>query len=235
MLALVVLGACSGDDDEAATTTSSSPAATSGSEGSRQPDAEPCPDVDVPADARDVEAAEGDVDGDGEPDELRSYRIGATDDWRLHVALGAGGGAQAPIVAFGDGVGVLGGADVDGDGGDEVWVRTGAGASATIIGLVRYDACELAQVTFGAGTPADLPVGGSVGTSAGLECAAGPDADLTAYRTTLVGGEAYEVSATEHALEGTVLVERGTTERTVRAGDVELFRYSSFSCGRLSL
>lgn len=231
---LAALAGCSGDDDEAQTSTTPTPSSTEVPTGS---DAEACPETGLPDGAQADELAEGDVDGDGVTDELRTYRIAATDDWRLQVTLAAGGGAAAPIVAFGDRVGVIGGADVDGDGRDEVWIRTGAGASATIVGLVRFDDCELSQVGFAAGTPADLPVGGSVGASAGLECSASdhPGADLTAYRTTLVGDGEYEVSATEYALEGDALVERGTTADTVHSSDPDFLRYASFRCGPLSL
>lgn len=176
------------------------------------------------------------MDGDGAQDVLRSYRLGA-DEWHLRVELAAGGAEELPIPTFGDGaIVVLGGADVDGDGGDEVWAQTGSGASAAIVGLARLADCTLQRVTFAGGDPVEFPVGGSVGNAAGLECEAhiDPASDLTAYTATNTGEVSYEVTATEYTLEGTVLVKGASEVSTATMGDEAFDRATTFACDDLS-
>jgi hypothetical protein len=98
--------------------------------------------------------------------------------------------------------------------------------------LARLVDCELQRVTFATGGLAELPVGGSVGTSSGLECVAD---GLTAFTATLTEGSTYEVVATHYILDGTSLAERGTESTTVEATDDEFARYTSFGCGDLIL
>ncbi len=130
---------------------------------------------------------------------------------------------------------VLGLADVDGDGRDELWARTGAGASATILGLARRDGCTLERVIGQGGAPVELPVGGSVGSAAGVRCEASvdPEADLTEYELRSNDGEEYEVTATEYALDGATLVRTGTHAGAATSDDLE--RYTGFRCGDLRL
>ena len=213
----------------ASTTTTEAPTSTT-------VEAPVCPAVSVPEGAEDVTEADGDADGDHEADELRSYRVG--EEWHLQVELAADGGADIVIPTFGGAAGVIGGADVDRDGTDEVWARTGSGASATIVGLARLVDCELVRVTFATGEPAELPVGGSVGTASGLTCTSdvAPSADLTAFTATYTEGTTYDVVATTYALEGTTLTEQGTSSFTVDSQDEAAFtNVTSFSCGDLVL
>lgn len=196
-----------------------------------------CAEHPVSEEAADVESETADLDGDGVDDTIRSYRLGEA-EWHLNVALARGGGADLVVATYdGSVVSVLGGADVDGDGADELWARTGQGASATIIGLARLVGCDLVRVTAPGGEPAELPVGGSVGTASGVECdaQADPTADLTTYTATNMGDDRYEVRATEHALDGTMLVDRGTHTSQATIGDSTFGRATSFSCDDLSL
>jgi hypothetical protein len=228
----VLLGGCGGDgDDDAAPTTTTIEATTSTTEATTTTQAPACPAVGVPDGAQEVTELDGDADGDGTDDELRTYRVG-DDEWHLQVELAADGGADLVLPSFGGGVGLIGGADVDGDGAAEVWARTGSGASATIVGLATLVDCQLQRVTFPTGELAELPIGGSVGTASGLECA---DDGLTAYTATFTEGSTYDVTATTYGLDGTALVEQGTDTTTVDATDPEFIRYTSFSCGDLSL
>jgi hypothetical protein len=132
--------------------------------------------------------------------------------------------------------GTVGWADVDGDGSPELWVRTGAGASTALLGLVRYDDdCQPQRVTLD-GQPAELPVGGSVTNAAGVSCGGnGEAADVTAYSATSVDGETYEVAALRLRLEDDDLVEVGVDVLTIEASDPEFPRYASFTCGSLTL
>ncbi len=238
VVAGLLLSACGGnDDDEAEPTTTTAEATTTTTERATTTSATPaCPAVTVPADAQEVTSLDGDLDGDGTADELDSYRLG--EEWHLQVALAGDGGADLVIPSFGSTVGVLGGADVDGDGTDELWARTGSGASATIIGLVRLVDCDLVRVSFADGQPADLPVGGSVGTTSGVECAVADDegtARVMAHLTTLTGESSYDVVTTTYVLDGTTLTATGTATTTVEASDADFPRYTSFSCGDLFL
>lgn len=196
-----------------------------------------CVDHPVSEEAADVQSQTADLDGDGVDDTIRSYRLDEA-EWHLNVALARGGGADLRVTTYDNSVvSVLGGADVDGDGADELWARTGQGASATIIGFARLVGCELVRVTGPGGEPAELPVGGSVGTASGVECDArvDPSADLTTYTATNLGDDRYEVRATEHVLDGTMLVERDTHTSEATIGDSAFGRATSFSCDDLSL
>jgi hypothetical protein len=228
-LAVALLAGC-GDDDATPATTTAEATTTTTEVGTTTTQGPACPPVNVPDTAAEVTEQDGDADGDGTDDELRTYRVG--DEWHLQVELAADGGSDLVLPSFGGGVGLVGGADVDEDGTDEVWARTGSGASATIVGLARLVDCELQRVMFATGELAELPVGGSVGTSSGLECRAGV---VTAFTATLTAGSTYEVVATSYALEGTTLVERGAETTSVEATDDEFARYTSFSCGDLIL
>jgi len=238
LVALVVAAGCrdGGDDSDAAprpprttSTAGSDPTTTS------TPDPS-CGRIAEPPEVTDLATATGDLDGDQQPDELSSYRD-ADGAWHLRVRLQAGGGADLAVPTVGDaGVQVVGGADVDGDGIDELWARTGAGASAAIVGLAQLVDCGLVRTTFAGGEPAEFAVGGTVGTAAGLECRAdGARRVLTSYTATNTGEDRYEVVALDWALDGTTLVSDATTTSTVATTDDLLVRASSFSCGGLVL
>lgn len=238
-LSVLLTAGCS-DDDATTSATTATTAAPSTTRVTRPPStsttAAPCDDAPAEAGTADEVVATADVDGDGQPDDLRSAR--AEDGWHLRVQLHRGGGADLLVETFpGDTVRVLGGADVDGDGAAEVWARTGSGASAAIVGLFRFTDCALARVTLADGGPADFAVGGSVGTVAGLECAARADrtAHLTSYAGSSSDGRTYDVVATEHALEAGVLVERGSATSSVAVSDPAFDRVTRFSCGSLGL
>lgn len=233
-LLAIAVGACGGDDgdDAAPETTTTSEAPTTTTDDTTAPGDPPaCGPVSVPDDAVEVTEADGDVDGDGTDDELRTYLDGV--DWHLQVELAADGGDDVVVPSFGGVVGIIGGADVDGDGTDELWLRTGSGASATIIGLARLVDCDLARVTFAGDQLAELPVGGSVGTTSGLECSS---SGITAYTASLREGTTYDVTGIEYTLDGSVLTESGTSSTTVDALDDAAFvPVSSFRCGDLVL
>lgn len=246
-LGAVLAGACGDDDDgertapssttttaaPATTTTTNAPATTAGPPTSAA--LAPCPAVEASDEAEDVTEVAADVDGDGAADRVRSQRAGG---WFLVVDLARGGGAVAEVAVSPDAsVRVLGGADVDSDGAAEVWARTGAGASTTIVGVLRLRGCVLAQVRFASGDPVELPVGGSVGSAAGVACeATAPDAHLTAYAAMHLDGGRYEVTAIEYALDEVTLRPIGDpTITTATADDPAFARATTLSCGDLVL
>lgn len=247
-LSLLLSAACSDDEPEAgepttttdAPTTTTTEAPTTTTTGptttTAGPLGSPCPDVSIPASAEEITEVSADVDGDGHDDVLRTYRDG--DEWTLQAEVAATGGSQLSIESFGGAVGVVGGSDIDGDGTDEVWARVGSGASAVIMAVADFEDCTLAWVTRADGARAEMPVGGSVGTTSGVECDASidPEADLTTYTAVLVGeGPDYEVTAVEHTLDGSTLVEGASDDAVVSALESEFDRYTSFSCADLSL
>lgn len=234
--AVAALSSGCGDDDPSATTTTTETTTTSTTDAAPTTATAPttttpaCGPVTLADGASEVTEVAGDADGDGSLDRLRTYVSG--DEWHLQVELAAGGGADLVIPTFGGGVGIVGSADVDGDGAEEVWARTGAGASTTILGLARLVECGLVRVTSTTGEPAELPVGGSVGTTSGLECSGG---GLTTFTASLREGTTYDVVATTYALDGTALVPTDETTTVADALDDSFSRYATFSCGDLVL
>lgn len=241
-LAAALMGAGCSDDDpgtvERADITSSTAATTTTNVATTTTTLPPCPAPPAGSSATEPGNGDGtaaDVDGDGAADQLRGTLLG-DDAWRLTVDLARGGAAELELQTFGGPVGLVGGADIDGDGDDEIWARTGAGASTTIVGLFTLDGCDLSQVSFQSGGPVELPVGGSVGTASGVECA--PEGRLLVHSATYVGdggGDRYEVETTSYELEDGVLVEGERSASDIAASDVEFLRYTTFRCEDLSL
>lgn len=236
-LAALVAPSCADGDPttvERAEVTSTTTSTTSTTERATSATAEPCPAVTLP-EGEDAGSARGDVDGDGVPDQVQATRSDGT--WQLAAALGRGGGAVLELELFGGPVGLIGTSDVDHDGGEEVWARTGAGAATTIVGLFAVEGCELRWVTLPDDARAELPVGGTVGTTSGVECPAdGPD--LLVHTATYLGDAnqgRYAVTTVAYDLDGASLVERERSTVEVSAQDPQFPRYTSFRCGDLVL
>jgi hypothetical protein len=246
-LALITATACSSDDaapptTEAPTTTAevtTTAAPTSTTEGEEVPTTTagaPCTEpVAVPDGASALTARTGDVDGDGRDDALRSFLV--DDAWFLQVEVASGYGTELELpTSGGPAVGLVGAADVDGDGAEEIWVRVGSGASTVILGIVRLEACTLERVTLESGQPVELPVGGSVGATAGVECRSEDvDADLTTFAGFHRADTRYDVTATQWALDGGVLSERSSSTTELRAEDPDFTRATTFTCHDLTL
>jgi len=141
LCAVFAVGCRSSDDgtlrgdlpDAASTSTSGATSTTSTTE----PPA--CKEVFEPT----GEPVVADVDGDGKDDRVHLAVPGPRDgagDAQLVVALGAGGGATTSIPVDPVAPPVLvGAAPLEADGPDGLWVRVGAGASTTILGLFHLD------------------------------------------------------------------------------------------------
>jgi hypothetical protein len=117
-----------------------------------------------------------------------------------------------------------------------LWVRVGAGAASTIVGLYHLDGCGLAEVTFENGDPVQLPIGGTVGTVTGAECASGIDteADLLVRQATLLTNQRYEVVTTEYRWEDGVLTLSPVSAPAVTQTD-DPEAIAGFECGDLQL
>jgi hypothetical protein len=248
LLVAVALAACSLGEDSPALDGEIPPGVTTTTETSTtRPNTTTtraaCPDVELATSEAGTAERPVDADGDGEVDVAQSF---PNDDGTISlvVDLAAGGGARE-VLASDDGfpTALLGGADVDGDRGDELWLRVGSGAATLILGLYRLDGCDLEVVTYPNGDPVELPIGGSVANVAGAECASGresvfdEEADLVVYEGRLVPGGAadeYEVTTTEYRLEDDVLTPSPDGPHT-ETSHPDLGVVAGFQCGDLAV
>jgi hypothetical protein len=240
------LVACGDDDDDVSSgeTTSSAPeSSTSTTEGSTTTAA---PTTEAPTSSPPTSAADcigtaegataessamGDVDGDGAPDTLEVVHDGAG-TWHLQVTLASGGSSYTQLPS--DGVGgmeMIGAADVDSDGKEEIFVQTGSGASTAIIGLFTVQGgCDIERITLD-GNPAEFPVGATVGNISGLQCSNVPEArSIIAFSGTSADGQTYAVTNSELELSGTTLTEVASGTGQAGYGDELHTAASTFHC-----
>lgn len=213
--------------EDPTTSTSSTTAVPEGGAGACAVSEGPIP----PAGAADVSEVSADVDGDGAPDRVVAYRE-SDGNRRVAVELAAGGTAAVDASESSiDGpapLSVLGGVDLGGDG-QTVLAITSAGASVVVVGLFQFVECALARVSFEAGQPAELPVGGGVTHGDGLACT---DESLVVLSATSADGETFTATETTYQVDGNTLVELGAESATLTRGgdDAELERYSTIDC-----
>lgn len=146
------------------TTTHAAPATTAAPQG--------CPNIAVGQDDVTESQVWYDGDGDGVSDILMTYRDNEA-NWNLQVHFSSGGGAQVALaVAAQDWVEPLGGFDINGDGKDEAFVRTGGGASSTTVSLFStWTDCVLEPIVFAAtGNFYTVTMGFSIGSPSGAFC-----------------------------------------------------------------
>jgi hypothetical protein len=105
------------------------------------------------------------------------------------------------------------------------------------VGLFAFEDCALTAVTLATGGNAEFPIGGSVGTTAGLECGSivDPEAHLVVYSASNVAGDEYEVTATKYRLEGGVLTASSSDPEVGNVQDPDFERIARFHCGDLVL
>lgn len=177
-----------------------------------------------------VSVAIVDADGDDLDDDVTVYPSGDPEPWLLHIEWGAGGQSAAVVTPASPdaGVEVLGGHDVDGDGDQEIFVRVGQGASASLVGLYEILGCTPERVRNG-GSPAVFPVGASVGNQSGLACFSDL---LVSYEGQTPDAETYEWAALHHALSGADLsvVDSETGTYTRPQDDGEIAALSNLDC-----
>ena len=135
--------------------------------------------ADLPAEAEYVQAATGDLTGDGQPDELITYALdfGDAPIFYLRIATASGYIAERELEAAVDLYPVmpLGAASLGGDR-EVAFVLEGSGASGFGVSLFALhdwddDPCALLPVTIADHTvPRMFPIGGTVGQSSGLGC-----------------------------------------------------------------
>jgi hypothetical protein len=117
---------------------------------------------------------------------------------------------------------VMGRTDLDADGVDELFVKTGSGAATDIVGVFRVEDCQAVQATSG-GSPAEFPVGATVRNISGLHA---EDGTLVVYSGTSADGQQFDVTWRTLRLDGDVLTEVGSDRGTAQPGD-ELFTTAS--------
>ena len=213
LIPVLLLPACSGDEEGVSRPGSVTPApeparasaSASPDEGVDSTAPAPTP---TPQGARSPVAAaplrpavQGDVDGDGEPDEVQ---VGA----QLRVVLSASGRTiSSPIEADTSPV-ASGVEDVDRDGRGEVFVRTAQGSSTTFLTPYRYDGARLAPLTVD-GQAVRLGIGGSATHGDGFSCT---DAGTLVVRSAQRQDDGtWDVATTTYEVAGSALtvVERG--------------------------
>lgn len=174
----------------------SSPTPTRGPAG---PSASPRVTAASPA-GRVVPAAQGDVDGDGEADEI------AYEGAQAVVTLSGGGVVRASTAADidADPPQTAGVEDLDRDGRAEVFVKVGQGASTGFLLVLRYDGARLRALEQG-GRPRLLAYGGSVGQGDGFSCTAA--GRLVVRQAVRQADDSYAVSAEALAVHGAALVQ----------------------------
>ena len=152
-------------------------------------------------------AAQGDVDGDGEPDEI-TY-----DGSEAVVALSGGGVLRAGVeadIAPEDPV-TAGVEDLDRDGRAEVFVKVGQGASTGFLLVLRHDGTRLAALQRD-GAPLLLAYGGSATHGDGFSCT---DAGTLLVRSASSDdGKAYGLQTVTYRVRGDAVVETGRTSAT---------------------
>ena len=177
---------------------------------------EPSAPASSPAAPAPQAAAQGDVDGDGEPDEITYEGSEAV------VTLSGGGVLRAsteadiapepPVTA--------GVEDLDRDGRAEVFVKVGQGASTGFLLALRYDGVRLAALRAD-GKPLLLAFGGSATHGDGFGCTEA--GTLLVRSASSEDGEAYALQTVTYRVSEGALVETGRTTGTgTSAADPEV-------------
>ncbi len=190
----------------------------------------------VPASAMEVTTVPVNVDGDNLADLMTVYRVEET--WGLRIDVGVGGAVvEAILDVFAlDPVAAIGGFDIEGDGSDELFVKVGSGAYATLIQLFDFKDCTITPITLDTiddandGVTAIFGVGASIGTVSALTCDGTQLWTLDANLSD--DGTFYEVMEVPYTLSGSVLTQ-GFGDGAIVSADESLGPL--FSCGDLTL
>ena len=174
--------------------------------------------------ARRIPAREGDVDGDGTADSIRSRGS------LLSIELsGSGKTITAPVHKDGPGdAGLLGTDDVDRDGFAEVFLETGSGASTTFATPYRFDGTVLRELQLDGG-PARLVIGGSVTHGDGFTCL--PSGRLEVRSADSPDGAEFTVHVDDYKLVGAQLVLQKSSSSHAKQGDPAVESSYEVHCG----
>lgn len=144
--------------------------------GSAEAPSDPCEPG--PASGEVVSSAAVDLGGDGDgptagaDDTLQVLRL-SDGEWRLRIERAGAPAIEGALEVdpLGEGVAAaIGGADIDGDGTDELFSIVGTGGELLVVAVHVVVGCELLPVALG-GEPVAFPVGADTTTAASLSCA----------------------------------------------------------------
>lgn len=220
----------SSSSESAVSTSSSEPTSTSADPSTTAPAA--CPTPELPA-GNSTAPMSVDLDADGAAD--TAYMVSGPAGWQLVVELGGGGAGGGAVVSALVGTNdfdepeVLGGADLDGDGIDELAVLVANGAYVGLVSFVRVRECSAIQLAFEDDSPAIFASGASAGGGEALVC--NGDGTLDRYFFSWLPGDddetvEYEAGFQPFRIEGDVVISlpgdgAGLTEDEI--ADIDLF------------
>lgn len=226
LVLVLLLAACSGGSGSPAATSAPLPTLPSEAPTTAAPSATPTTPTPTPSASPTAHgpAAEGDVDGDGEADSVR------TSSSLLKVDLSASDRTvTAPIHSEDPGdAGLLGSYDVDRDGHAEVFLETAHGASTTFATPYRYDGSALHELQLDGG-PARLGIGGSVTHGDGFRCL--PSGRLEVRSADSQDGERFTVHIDTYRLTTTQLVLVSSSTVQAKQGDPAVEQSYVAGCG----
>jgi hypothetical protein len=133
-------------------------------------------------------------------------------------------------------VGVIGGYDVNGDGREELFVNTGAGAYTLWVDVYEFEpsACELVRLAApGDSRPPQFAVGASVSNGLGLACDDGKLISTEFVRANDSPPYTADVLRTSYAIDGTSL--QKLVASTERLPLEQASALATFECGGLEL
>lgn len=154
-------------------------------------------------------AAQGDVDGDGTPDEIAV-------DAGLAVTLSGSGKRVTSAFETDTAPQRAGSEDVDRDGRAEVFLRTGQGSSTTFLTPFRYDGRTFAPLTL-AGKQVKLGIGGTATHGDGFSCA--EPGTLVVRSASSDDGTTFTVTTTTYRVDGHRLVQSRRTTAQAQGRD----------------
>lgn len=169
-------------------------------------------------------AVDGDVDGDGKPDSIRTSATVVT------VELSSTGKtvtapihAEAPRKAP-----VLGSKDLDRDGFAEVFLETAQGASTSFATPYRFDGTALRELQLDGG-PVRLGIGGSITHGDGFRCT--PAGQLEVRSAESTDGVSFTVHVDLYRLTATQLVLVKSSTSKAKQGDPAVEDSYNVDCG----
>lgn len=220
----LALAACSSDSEPQAQR-SSEPSTT------QEPTASPSPSptaspaaTPAPTPTRVKPAREGDVDGDGRADAIRTTAT------VLSVTLsGSGRTVTAPIHAEApEKAPLMGTFDIDRDGYAEVFVGTAEGASARFTTPYRFDGTGLHELQL-EGAPVRLGIGGSVTHGDGFRCTPGGLLEVRSAEST--DGTTFTVDVSTYRLGVRELALLNSSTMKAKQGDKAVAQSYTADCG----
>ncbi|MCW2598718.1 MAG: hypothetical protein JWM02_547 [Frankiales bacterium] len=178
----------------------------------------------TPTTTRVKPAIAGDVDGDGNPDTVRTTATLLT-----VVLSGTGRTVTAPIHAEAPrNAPVVGSNDVDRDGFAEVFLQTAQGASTSFVTPYRFDGTTLRELQLDGG-PLRLGIGGSVTHGDGFRCT--PAGMLEVRSAESTDGKAFTIQIKTYRLAANTLRLVKSSTLTAKQGDLAVQQSYSVDCG----